>query len=379
MKSRRDFLNTTATAGLVGILASGRPPAFAQTKRSKRSVSIEEAHDVHKRALIIDGHNDIPVEGVARGHNPLNWNKRDPSFHTDLPRMKKTGYDAALFIVGDGPVANVWVTIERVFAEIAKNPNDLMLALTSVDVVRASKEGKVGIVMSIEGIGRWLDGKLEIQGILYRLGVRSIAITHGEGGPEEKYLQGSRSPYGPCSAQDRENERKNAGGLSGLGREVIKANHDLGILTDLAHINDKAYFETLELLTRPPIVSHTAVFAECQHYRCLTDDQIKALAQAGGAMGIAFAPAFIDPDPEKATIDRLVEHICYAADLVGIDHVGIGTDFDGLGKTIPVVPEMSQLVKLTRSMMAYGLSEEEIQKVWGGNFLRLLRRNIDGV
>ncbi len=377
MKTRRNFLNTTAGAGLAGVLASAAPPAFAQSKRRKRGVSLEEAEEVHKRALIIDGHNDIPVEGVARGHNPLNWSKRDPAFHTDLPRMKETGYDAALFIVGDGPIANVWVTIERVFAEIKKNPNDLMLALSSYDVLRASREGKVGIIMSIEGIGRWLDGKPEIQSILYRLGVRSIAITHGEGGPEAKFLQGTKSPYGPCTPQDRENERKNAGGLSALGHEVIAVNHELGILTDLAHINDKAYFETLDRLSRPPIVSHTAVFSECHHYRCLTDDQIKALAQAGGAMGIAFAPSFIDPDPKKATIDRFVEHICYAADLVGIDHVGIGTDFDGLGKTIPVVPEMSQLVRLTRSMMAYGLSEEEIQKVWGGNFLRLLQRNID--
>ena len=375
MKTRRDFIS--ATTGLAGIVASGSPPAFAQAERRKRTVSLEEAQQVHKRALIIDGHNDIPVEGVARGHNPLNWKKRDPAFHTDLPRMKETGYDAALFIVGDGPIANVWVTIERVFHEIKTNPDDLMLVRSSQDVVRASEQGRIGIIMSIEGIGRWLDGKPEIQRILYRLGVRSIAVTHGEGGPEAKFLQGTRSPYGPCTPQDRENERKNAGGLSDLGREVIKVNHELGILTDLAHINDKSYFETLDRLSRPPIVSHTAVFSECQHYRCLTDDQIKALAQAGGAMGVAFAPSFIDPDPRKATVDRFVEHICYVADLVGIDHVGIGTDFDGLGKTIPVVPEMSQLVRVTRSMLAYGLSEEEILKVWGGNFLGLLRHNID--
>ena len=124
-------------------------------------------------------------------------------------------------------------------------------------------------------------------------------------------------------------------------------------------------------------MSHTAVFSLCNHWRCLTDDQIKALASAGGAMGIAFAPMFIHPDSEKATIDRLVEHICYVGDLVGIDYVGIGTDFDGLGSTTPVVPDVSQLVLLTRSMLAYGLSEEEIQKVWGGNFLRLLRKNLD--
>ncbi|MBT4483712.1 MAG: fused gamma-glutamyl-gamma-aminobutyrate hydrolase/peptidase, partial [Candidatus Latescibacteria bacterium] len=97
----------------------------------------------------------------------------------------------------------------------------------------------------------------------------------------------------------------------------------------------------------------------------------------GGAMGVAFAPQFIHSDPEQATIDRFVEHICYVGDLVGIDYVAIGTDFDGLGSTTPVVPEMSQLVHLTRSMLAHGLSEEEINKVWGGNFLRILQQAID--
>ncbi|HUT63128.1 MAG TPA: membrane dipeptidase, partial [Anaerolineae bacterium] len=104
---------------------------------------------------------------------------------------------------------------------------------------------------------------------------------------------------------------------------------------------------------------------------------IKELASAGGVMGSAFAPQFIHPDSKLATIDRLVEHIGYVGDLVGIDYVGIGTDFDGLGDTTPVVPDVSQLVHLTRSMLSYGLSEEEIKKVWGGNFLRVLQRTID--
>ena len=124
-------------------------------------------------------------------------------------------------------------------------------------------------------------------------------------------------------------------------------------------------------------MSHTAVFSLCHHWRCLTDDQIKALAGAGGAMGIAFAPQFIHPDPKQATMDRLVEHICYVGDLAGIDSVGIGSDFDGLGDTKPVVPEVSQLVHLTRSMLTHGLSEDEIRKVWGGNFLRLMQKSID--
>ena len=122
-------------------------------------------------------------------------------------------------------------------------------------------------------------------------------------------------------------------------------------------------------------MTHTAICALCPHWRCLTDEQIRALADKGGVLGIAFAPFFIHP--EEATIDRLVEHVCYVAELVGVDHVAIGSDFDGLGSTPPVVPDVSQVVELTRSMLAHGLSEEEISKVWGGNFLRLLQQNID--
>jgi membrane dipeptidase len=108
----------------------------------------------------------------------------------------------------------------------------------------------------------------------------------------------------------------------------------------------------------------------------MTDDQIKALAAAGGVMGIAFVPSFIHP--ERATIDHLAEHVCYVANLVGIEHVAIGSDYDGMGSTVPVVPDVSQLVHLTRSLLAHGLSEEEVRKVWGGNFLRLLQQTLDG-
>jgi membrane dipeptidase len=147
------------------------------------------------------------------------------------------------------------------------------------------------------------------------------------------------------------------------------------MVTDLAHINDKAFYEVLEQSSLPPTMTHTAVFSLCHHWRCLTDDQIKALAGVDGVMGIAFVPSFIHA--EEATVDHLVEHICYVGDLVGIDYVAIGSDYDGMGRTIPIVPDVTQLVHITRSMLAHGLSEEDIQKVWGGNFLRLLRQTID--
>ncbi|MCE5250260.1 dipeptidase [bacterium] len=378
MKTRREFLKKTAAGGIAGIVATGIAPVYAKEVRVKKEgVTMEQARKLHETLLIIDGHNDTPVERVARKENPLNWKQRDPSYHTDIPRMKEGGYDVGFFIVGNGPTANVWVTSERILEQIDLYPDDLLQVFSSNDAVRASKSGKIGVMMSIEGIGRWLDGNVDTLRLLYRLGVRLAGITHGEGGAEPTFMQGTPSLYRPCTPEEREEDRKNAGGLTSFGMDVLKASNELGMVTDLSHINDKAFYDVLEQSTLPPILSHTAVFALCQHARCMTDDQIKALASAGGVMGIAFAPQFIDPDPKKATIDRVVEHICYVGDLAGFDHVAIGTDYDGLGTTIPVVPEVSQLASLTRSMLSSGMSEEEIRKVWGGNFLRILQKTID--
>lgn len=319
--------------------------------------------------------------------------QRDMSFQMDVTRMKEVGFDSGSFIVGNGDIANVWVTIEQTKSLIAARPDDLMLVLSSVDTARARKKGKIGILMGIEGIAKWVMGETDILRLLYRNGVRLVGITHGEGGgdPEVKvssnkkykdmklgttYLQGTRSPVRLCTPAERDDEFKNARGLTPFGRDILKTNNELGILTDLSHINDRAYFDVMELTTKPVIVSHTAVFSLCNHFCCLTDDQIKALADNGGAMGIIFAPQYLKADPDQCTLDTIVEHICYVADLVGIDHVGIGSDYDG-GVKAPVVPEMSQLVNLTRTMMTHGLNEKEIKQIWGGNFLRILEKTID--
>jgi len=394
MNTRRGFLKRTAAGGIAGIVAAGAAPVYAQGVRVKKSgVSLEEAQELHDKCLMIDGHNDTPVERVARGEKVSTMMRRDMSYQMDVPRMKEAGFDSGSFIVGNGLIANVWVTIEQTLSVIESNPDDLLLVLSSKDAVRAKEKGKVGVIMGIEGIAKWVTGETDILRMLYRLGVRLVGITHGEGGDEPAvkvssnkryrstttgptYLQGTRSLVRLCTPQERAAEHRNAVGLTSFGREILGASNELGILTDLSHINDKAYFDVLELTSKPVIVSHTAVFSLCNHFRCLTDDQIRALAANGGAMGIIFAPQYLKADPEQCTLDTFVEHICYVIDLVGIDHVGIGSDYDG-GVKKPVVPEVSRLVNITRTMMAHGLSEEEIRKIWGGNFLRLLEKNID--
>lgn len=340
-----------------------------------KQVSLEEAQEVHRKALIIDGHNDTLVERVHRGQNPLNWMQREPAaYNSDVPRMQEGGINTAFFIVGNGLSADILVTMERTLAQIEEYPDDQALILNTTDIENAHAAGKVGILMAIEGGAKWLDGELDKLRLYYRLGLRAFGITHGEGGDEPHYLQGSTSPKGPCTAAERETERKDAGGLTELGKEVVRTCNELGLVIDLAHINDRAFYEVLELSSTPPTMTHTAVCSICPQWRCMTDDQIRALADAGGVLGIAFVPFFIHP--EDPSLDRVVEHILYAADLVGIEHVGIGTDFDGMGRTVPIIPEPTKLVELTRAMLAHGMSEEDILKVWGGNFLRLFRQTI---
>ncbi len=338
-------------------------------------ITLEEAQAVHDRCLIVDGHNDTPVERVHRGERPMDLKKPDDAYHMDIPRMKEGGFDAGFFVIGNGPTANVRVTLEQTLASVELYPDDLMLVFSSRDVERAKETGKIGILLTIEGAGRWLEGEMDALRLYYRLGVRCIGITHGEGGDDPSLLQGSRSPFGPCSPEDRDRERGSAVGLTDFGRAVLEESNRLGIITDLAHINDRAFYQVLERSSLPATMTHTAAFSVCNHWRCLTDDQLRALAGAGGVMGIAFLPGFIDP--ENPSADRMVDHICYVADLVGIDHVAIGSDYDGMGSATPVFGDVSKLVRLTRAMLARGLSENEIRKVWGGNFLRLFRETLD--
>jgi membrane dipeptidase len=393
MITRRSFLRSASAGGIAGIIASSSAPVFAANVRVKKSgVTLDAAQEVHDKCLIIDGHNDTPVERVARGKNVATMMQRDMDYQMDAPRMKEAGFDAGAFIVGNGLIADVWVTTEQTLSAIESYPKDLCLVLKADDAVRARKEGKVGVLMGIEGIAKWVMGEVDTLRMLHRSGVRLVGITHGEGGAEPEvtvssnsiyravrkgptFLQGSGSPVRLCTPEERAAELKNAKGLTDFGKEILRESNRLGMVTDLSHINDRAYFDVMELTSRPVIVSHTAAFSLCNHFRCLTDDQMKALARNGGVMGMIFAPQYLKAEQDAADVDTLVEHICYAVDLIGVDYVGIGSDYDG-GVKRPVVPEMSQLVHITRSMLAHGLSETEIKKIWGDNFLRVLRATI---
>lgn len=398
MTTRRKFIGSSIVTGLGGIITSGASPAYIKNLQvSKSIISSEEAKKLHDEVIVFDAHNDTTVERVARGQNVSTMLQLDKAYQTDLPRMNTAGYNAGCFIVGNGVIANVWVTIEQTLAMIKSNPEKVMLVRSSKDLVHAKETGRVGILMGIEGIAKWVMGETDILRMLHRIGVKWVSITHGEGGEDPKevpggftnagghpykkmrtgvtYLQGSPSSYKLCTPADRAAELRNSRGLTSFGKEILKVSNELGIVTDLAHINDRAFFDVIERTGKPAAVSHTAVFSVCNHTRNLTDDQIKALAGNGGVMGICFMNRVLAEDPKKSTVATFVKHIAYVANLVGIDHVGIGTDYDGGVEDI-LLP-LTELVKITQAMMEFGFTREEIKKVWSGNFTRVLEQNID--
>ncbi len=377
METRRLFIKEVASVGMASILMSKSAPVFAMSRGVKGEVTLEEAWDLHRKCLIIDAHQDTTVRRFGRGEDPKGWLKRDTSYHTDVPRMLENGQQfVGLFLIEDAGATDLWTITEFVLEQIDSHPELFVKVLSSKDAVCAGKEGKIGVVMEIEGPARWLQGNINILKLLYRLGLRSMHITHGEGGEEPTFLQGTRSISGPCTPQDRIDQRRNFVGLTPWGYEVMKMQNEMGIIVDTSHCNDKAWFDVMEHSETPPIMSHTAVFSLCNHYRCMTDDMIRALAERGGVMGIVVLPGFIDRDPQKATIDRIVDHILYVRDMVGMDTVGFGSDYDGFTAP-PIVKDCSQLVLLTQAMMKRGMSEEEIKKFWGGNFLRIFEEVID--
>jgi membrane dipeptidase len=222
------------------------------------------------------------------------------------------------------------------------------------DLLDAKAAGKVGIVLAIEHAD-CTERSLHVLRMLYELGVRSIGFTHN---------------VSSCAADGCLEPREGAG-LTHFGRDLVREMNRLGMLVDLAHISPAGFFDALEVTTKPVIFSHGNAKALCGHFRNLTDDQLKALAKNRGVIGLSYVPFFVD---EKApTLERLLDHVDHLASLVGIDTVGLGSDFDGGGTLLKDATEVPRIVE---GLIRRGYSESDIRKVLGENTLRVLRETI---
>ena len=283
--------------------------------------------------------------------------------HVDVPRLKEGGVDCQVFAISSErsrtpshPLRTALEMITRFNYECRDSPD--IISVTSYQEIKdASNSGKIAAMLSIEGADV-IEGKIELLRIFHSLGVRMVGLVHS--------LRNLLA--------DGVTDKRTGGGLSELGVQAVQELNKLGVIIDVSHINDEGYWDTLEHTHSPIIASHSNSREVCNHPRNMTDDMIKALADNGGVMGMNFAPMFIHST--QATISGVVDHIDHIVELVGPDHVGLGSDFDGIPYTPIGLEDVTKIPNITEELVKREYSEEDIEKILGGNHLRLFRKVI---
>ena len=324
--------------------------------------------DVHQRILTLDTHCDTPMffdlkvqsDKVERFPQNVNFIHRDPKILVDMHKMTEGHQDATIMVAylpqpTDHPkeyADNIFDQIEQMVATssqyvgIARTPDDLWIN---------KHLGKKSIMLGIEN-GHALDGQIENLRHFAKRGIVYMTLCHN----------------GDNDICDSARGSQTWGGVSAFGKQVIQEMNHLGILVDLSHAHEKSFYDALELSQTPIVCSHSSCRALCDHPRNLTDDQMRALAAKGGVMQVTLYNGFLVKDGQ-ATIEDAMRHLEHAIDIMGIDHVGLGTDFDGDGGIIGLASS-SELTNFTRQLLKRQFSEQDIQKIWGGNFLRVMKQ-----
>ena len=320
------------------------------------ATAYRDACDMHQRVLTLDTHCDTPMffpKGVDFG-------SRDKQLLVDLHKMTEGHQDATIMVAylhqpTDHPKEYADNIFDQIEALVERNSHYISIARTPNDLWMNKHLGKKSIMLGIEN-GHALDGKIENLYHFAQRGIVYMTLCHN----------------GDNDICDSARGSQTHNGVSDFGRQVISEMNRLGIMVDLSHAAEKSFYDALELSATPIVCSHSSCRALCDHPRNLTDDQMRALAAKGGVMQVTLYPGFLVKDGE-ATIEDAMRHLEHAIDVMGIDHVGLGTDFDGDGG-IRGLANSSELTNYTRQLMASSFSQEDIQKIWGGNFLRVMQQ-----
>lgn len=323
--------------------------------------------DLHQRVLTLDTHCDTPMffpQGVDFG-------SRDPRILVDLHKMSEGHQDATIMVCYlpqpqqdetfsskvdfdvNGPTEYADLIFDKIETIVEQNKQYLSIARTPADLYANKQQGRKSIMLGIEN-GLALDGHLDRLQHFAQRGIVYMTLCHN----------------GDNDICDSARGNHTHNGISSFGQQVVREMNRLGILVDLSHAGEKSFYDVLELSSQPIVCSHSSCRALCDHPRNLTDDQMRALAAKGGVMQITMYNGFLVKDGEATVLDAL-RHLAHAIEVMGIDHVGIGTDFDGDGG-VRGMANSSELLNFTRLLLARGYSEQDIEKIWGGNFLRVM-------
>ncbi len=372
------------------------------------SLKAQSYQKLHRRAIVVDTHNDVLMRAVDLGI--VMDNDLRGKGHSDLARFKKSGLDLQIFSVyTDGSMQNAYAYANREMdsldAVIARNPGKIVKVFSHKEILSAVRQGKLAAMFGVEG-GHMIENDLTKVDSLYNRGTRYLTLTH------------NIAPAWASSAADEASGKALPHkGLNEFGRQVVKRMNELGMLVDVSHAGDQTFWDVIAVSRKPIIASHSSVYQLTPHRRNLKDDQIIAIAKNGGVIQVNFNPGFIDSSfdkKEKAFLSRhkteldsmiqsgindhyavdriyakysdesnsirpalskLLDHIDYIVQVVGADYVGIGSDFDGIHTTPLLLDDITSYPLLTKALQQKGYSKKTIRKILGGNFLRVLKAN----
>jgi membrane dipeptidase len=318
------------------------------------------AKQIQQKAIVFDGHCDTILEII---NHKRTLGKRASTGHLDIPRMKEGGLDVQFFAVfiediykPDSSLKRTLQLIDCFFREIEKNQDDISLVTNYNQIEEANKARKIAAILSIEG-GEALEGDLGVLRVLYGLGVRLLTLTWNQRN----------------QIADGIGEFRTGSGLTEFGLKVIDEMNDLRMLIDVSHLSETGFWDVIKRSKAPIVASHSNCYALCHHLRNLKDEQIKALANKGGVIGITFVPNFLTQEKRKTTIKDVVKHIDYLVKKAGIDCVGLGSDFDGTGALPLGLEGVDKIPNITEELLNQGYKEKDIKKILGENFLRVFK------
>ena len=369
---------------------------------------------IHREAIVVDTHEDVPD---ALAEKPADVAVRGATKHFDIPRAREGGLTAPFFAVyvpashADGGAARVALDrIDMVQNVVAAHPADLTPALSVTDIRRAKREGKIAVLMGIEG-GHAIDDSLGALRDFHRLGVRYMTLTHTN---SNHWADSSGNFFAP---RFEPGSYRVHHGLSGFGRTVVREMNRVGMMVDVSHVSDETIDDALEASRAPVFASHSSCRALAGLPRNLTNDQIRRIGAGGGVVMINVSSVFLDQgrvdaaraaldalqepaerirrqypdDPKRAAVEinkliealpprpsvpftKVVDHIEHVMKVAGPDAVGLGTDFDGIPDPPAGLEDVSKLPRITEELLRRGHSEPEVRKVLGENFLRFFAR-----
>ncbi len=374
--------------------------ALARAQEGARPVSVQ-ARRVHESGLLIDGHNDLPwrlrAEVGDMGFSKIDLNQRLDAGHTDIPRLRAGGLKAQFWSVyiptsQPHPARTVTEQIDLVHRMAERYPATFEMASTADDVERIVKAGKIASLIGIEG-GVAIENSLAQLRAFYRQGARYMTLTHSD----------------TLEWADSATDEARHGGLAPFGERVVREMNRLGMLVDLSHVSAEAMDDALRIAQAPVIFSHSSAYAIAAHPRNVPDAILEKLKVNGGVVMVNFFSGFIEPEfarqaqaarrrlrqenrdeaafrkaydawfqteaPKlpRGDVKRVADHIDHIVKVAGVDHVGIGSDFDGINSTPAGLEDVSCYPRLTEELLARGYSEQDIHKILGENVLRVLR------